>query len=80
MPRNPITKKEDTSGKEGVETLLLSQVKEVSVMTLQKAASSHELVGNRLYYETKKTEMWMLSLYHSGAFKAAAEKMESFGD
>lgn len=59
MLRNPITKKEDTSGKEGVETLLLSQVKEVSVMTLKKAASSHELVSNRLYYETEKTEMWM---------------------
>jgi len=39
--------------------LLLSQVKEVSVMTLKKAASSHELVSNRLYYETEKTEMWM---------------------
>lgn len=39
-------KKDDTSGKEGVETVLPSQVNEVTVMTLKKAAFSHELVSN----------------------------------
>ena len=39
-------KKDDTSGKEGVETVLPSQVNEVTVMTLKKTAFSHELVSN----------------------------------
>ena len=39
-------KKDDTSGKEGVKTVLLSQVNEVTVMTLKKTAFSHELVSN----------------------------------
>ena len=39
-------KKDDISGKEGVETVLPSQVNEVTVMTLKKTAFSHELVSN----------------------------------
>ena len=39
-------KKDDTSGKEGVETVLPSQVNEVTVKTLKKTAFSHELVSN----------------------------------
>ncbi|MEE1233861.1 MAG: efflux RND transporter periplasmic adaptor subunit, partial [Phocaeicola sp.] len=39
-------KKDGTSGKEGVETVLPSQVNEVAVMTLKKTAFSHELVSN----------------------------------
>ena len=39
-------KKDNTSGKEGVETVLPSQVNEVTVMTLKKTAFSHELVSN----------------------------------
>ena len=39
-------KKDGTSGKEGVETVLPSQVNEVTVMTLKKTAFSHELVSN----------------------------------
>lgn len=38
--------KDDTSGKEGVETVLPSQVNEVTIMTLKKTAFSHELVSN----------------------------------
>lgn len=38
--------KNDASGKEGVETVLPSQVNEVTVMTLKKTAFSHELVSN----------------------------------
>ena len=39
-------KKDDTSGKEGVETVLPSQANEVTVMTLKKTTFSHELVSN----------------------------------
>ena len=41
-------KKDDTSGKEkeGVETVLPSQVNEVTVMMLKKTTFSHELVSN----------------------------------
>ena len=41
-------KKDDTFGKEkeGVETVLPSQVNEVTVMTLKKTAFRHELVSN----------------------------------
>lgn len=39
-------KKDNTSGKEGVETVLPSQVNEVTVMTLKKTAFNHELVSN----------------------------------
>lgn len=38
--------KEDSSGKEGVETVLPSQVNEVTVMTLKKTTFDHELVSN----------------------------------
>ena len=39
-------KKDDSSRKEGVETVLPSQANEVKVMTLEKTAFSHELVSN----------------------------------
>lgn len=39
-------KKDDTSGKEGVETVLPSQANEVTVMTLKKTTFNHELVSN----------------------------------
>ena len=39
-------KEDNTSGKEGVETVLPSQVNEVTVMTLKKTTFSHELVSN----------------------------------
>ena len=39
-------KKDDTSGKEGVETVLPSQANEVTVMTLKRTTFNHELVSN----------------------------------
>ena len=39
-------KKDDTSGKEGGETVLPSQANEVTVMTLKRTTFNHELVSN----------------------------------
>ncbi len=61
-------KKDDTSEKEGVETVLPSQVNEVTVMKLKKTEFNHEIVSNGKVVARQYADLSFRAPYKLGRF------------